>query len=66
MGNQKKYLGHFGRSTIFVTVFEKILKLVEFFTSFRESEKILRTQALKLYSKVFLKLLEFFTSCEEL
>ena len=42
-GVRKKYLGHSGRSTNFVTVFKIILKLVEFFTSSRQPEKIFRT-----------------------
>ena len=61
MDCQKNYLGHFGRSTSFVTVFKIILKLVEFFTSCGQSGKIVQTlrmvhklcNFLKNYSEAF-------------
>ena len=43
MDSHKKYFGHSGRSTSFLTSFKIILKPVEFFTNCGQSQKIFRT-----------------------
>ena len=69
MGNQKKYLKHSGGSTCFATSFKRILKLVEYFKSCGETEKIFRSprrvhklcNCIQKYSKAC----KLFISCGE-